>query len=115
MARKRRSFVDLPPPPIRQELDRRTLAGNYGRDQDLAVWLADLGHKTSTSSVNRYVKRLRAKAESPGTESPSLEDLLRWRDKIVMLKSQVMLLNEDLDRELHRLCSPRTEAMEGGA
>lgn len=115
MARNRRCRVDLLPPVVRQELDRRILAGTYGADHRLASWLVGLGHKVSINTVNRYVKRLRARSGNPIHQKPPLEDLFRWRDRVVMLETQAALLKADLDREISRRCRLQSQDRENGA
>ena len=54
----RRSMITFLPAALREQLDEKLIASNFGGYVDLAQWLAREGHPIGKSSVHRYGAKL---------------------------------------------------------
>ena len=101
-----RSRVRQLPPEIRQELDRRLIAGGFSGYRELAGWLQSQGHEIGRMAVHRHgsalerrIEQIRlasehaeALVEASGDESGALADaslrMIQTRFFAVLLKAE---------------------------
>ena len=79
-----RPKVDLLPPEIREELERRLIQGGFSSYRELSAWLAEQGYEISKSALHAWgqgfeermgaLKRITAQARAIISESPDDEN-----------------------------------------
>ena len=76
-----RSRVRRLPPEIRQELDRRLVAGGFSGYRELAAWLQSQGHEIGRMAVHRHGQALERRIEQIRLASEHAEALVADSDE----------------------------------
>ena len=76
----RRSLIGALPAKLREELDAKLIANNFGKYAELAQWLKRQGHPIGKSSVHRYGEKLEHKLQvwqAPVTAAQRIDSALK--------------------------------------